>query len=116
MLGAAIAWVLYAGGVEQRERRDQSCEIAERKQRVDVKRLRDTYAYAVRIPVEERGTQLNQAILEQIPQVEMDARLDDAPSFCDEEGIGLPEPDSRVPERPASLREPDARRVRGPNW
>jgi hypothetical protein len=35
---------------------------------------------------------------------EAEARMDDAPPFCDDEGIGLPEPDPVVPPRPVKFR------------
>lgn len=93
------AW-LYARIVsEGRERRDQSCLQNERRHLDDVQQLRNTYEFLEHLPRSEWGTPLTRAIVRQLPQIERDARVDVAPKFCDEHGIGLPEPDPVVPKR-----------------
>lgn len=91
------------------ERRDQSCRISEAKQAKDVSQLERTYRYLLDLSPSEARSTLNQAILQGLPLVEKEARLDDAPPFCDEHDpdgkpIGLAEPDMKVPDRPAGLR------------
>jgi hypothetical protein len=89
---------------EGSERRDQSCRIAERKQRADVERLHRTYAYLLReLRAGRTDTPLNIEVLRGLGQAEAEAREDDAPPFCDEPGVGLPEPDPVVPDRPLVL-------------
>jgi len=85
-------------------RRDQACTISERKQLADVQQLRRTYAYLLSLSPRERRSRLNMAVLQQLPSVEQEARFDDAPKFCDQPHLGLPEPDSKIPKRPRALR------------
>jgi hypothetical protein len=70
-----------------------------------VRALRKTYLYLEQLKPAERRTTLNRFILHKLPSVEREARTDQAPGFCDEPGIGLPEPDPRIPQRPKGLRE-----------
>ena len=88
---------------ERIERTNQSCDITERKQADDVRKLRNTYDYLVGLTPRQRRTALNAAIIRQLPRTEEEARRDDAPAFCDEPGVGLPEPDPKLPRRPKSL-------------
>jgi hypothetical protein len=88
------------------DRRDQTCRLFERDHLADVERLRGTYKYLNGLaPVQFEDT-LNQAILRQLPDLESEARVDSAPDYCDEDGVGLPEPDPVVPKRPAGLSVP----------
>lgn len=89
---------------EAKERINESCTINERKQKVDVDQLARTYAYLEALAPDEKGSALNRAIVAQLPTTEAAAREDDAPSYCDKPGVGLPEPDDPIPPRPASLR------------
>jgi hypothetical protein len=91
---------------ENRERRDQACAISERKQASDILKLERTYAYLLRQPREafEEKNSLPSEVVRALPQSEEEARTDDAPPFCDEPGIGLREPDMKVPARPAKFR------------
>jgi hypothetical protein len=90
---------------ENRERRDQSCAISERKQATDIKKLRQTYAYLHRKRREGRlGEDLPREVIRALPRSEAEAHEDDAPPFCDEKGIGLPEPDPVIPSRPREFR------------
>ena len=84
---------------ESRERRDQMCNLFERDHLADVTRLKRTYAYLDRLPRREWGNPLTMAIVRQLPELEVEARQDAAPPFCDEPGIGLPEPDPELPAR-----------------
>ena len=98
---------------EGHERRDQTCLIFERDQLREVQQLRKTYEYLLGLTPAQRREPLNQAVLQQLPELEGQAREDDAPPYCDEPGveaerrgeppIGLPEPDARPPARPDGL-------------
>lgn len=88
---------------EGRERRDEDCSIRESKQADDVRALRRLYRYLLGLSPEDLGTDLNKAVLAGVPRAERDARTDDAPDYCDEPGIGEPEPDLKVPRRPKGL-------------
>jgi hypothetical protein len=89
---------------EAKERRDQGCVIFERNQAEDILRLQRTYDYLAGLSSEQMREPINRAILAQLSSLEDDAELDDAPQYCDEPGIGQPEPDLVVPERPLALR------------
>lgn len=98
---------------EGRERRDQSCRIDERKQRADVQKLVQTYDFLTKLTPEQlnearsgHGDLLNRAAVANLAQTEREALEDDAAPFCDEEGVGLPEPDTRIPARPDVLKTP----------
>lgn len=89
---------------EGEQRRDQSCGISEAKQHKDIRQLADTYRYLLALsPAEQRST-FNTFIRARLPLAEREAAEDDAPPFCDEDGVGLPEPDLKVPRRPRALR------------
>ena len=88
---------------ESRARRDQSCRISEETHKDDVDSLRRTYKYLLDLTPRQKQTTFNRALLANLPNVERKARQDPAPPFCDEPGIGLPEPDPVVPKRPKSL-------------
>lgn len=84
---------------ESLQRRDESCEITEREHKGDVESLRKTYAYIESLSEKETHQKLNQIIIANLPETEQNARTDVAPSYCDEPGIGLPEPDPVLPKR-----------------
>lgn len=84
---------------------DQSCALAEQKQKDDVHQLRETYGYLVRHRDSlDRG--LAKEIVRALPEAEHRAQQDDAPPYCDEPNVGLPEPDLPIPPRPTFLRAP----------
>lgn len=86
---------------ERVERIDQSCRSDEREHLVNVRNLKQTY----NILSDPKARQLiDPGLLELIvtislPQTEEDARTDQAPEFCDNPGVGLPEPDPKVPKK-----------------
>ncbi len=94
---------------EGRDRRSQTCTTFESEHLQEVRQLRATYAYLLALTAQERRSTLNRFVIRQLPERERDARTDaDAfgvtvPAYCDEPGIGLPEPDPVTPKRPASL-------------
>jgi hypothetical protein len=84
---------------------DQSCTLAEQKQKDDVRQLRDTYGYLARHRHSlDRG--LAKEVIRALPETERRAQQDDAPPYCDEPNVGLPEPDPVIPSRPTFLRVP----------
>lgn len=95
--------VQLANDREGVERRDQSCRLFEGQHLADVRRLRRTYRYLLSLSATEREMALNQFVLRSLPQTEREARLDRAPDYCDEPGVGRSEPDPVIPHRPAQL-------------
>lgn len=85
------------------QRRDQSCLIQEAKQRSDVAALKRTYDYLSGRTSYPQTQELRRIALAGLPRAFHEAELDDAPPFCDELGVGEPEPDPPLPERPAGL-------------
>lgn len=78
------------------ERRDQTCVLFEREQLAATFRVVRTYEYLDELPREDYGSNLTRAIVRGLPEQETDARLSQAPPFCDEKTengreIGLPE-------------------------
>lgn len=84
-------------------RRDQTCALQETKQKADVDALARTYDYLAGLSRAERRERLNVVILAQLPRTVREAQIDDAPPFCDQPGVGLPEPDPKLPRRPPGL-------------
>lgn len=82
---------------EGRDRRDQTCTIAERDYAFQVNQLRGTYRYLASLSKAESQSTLNQFVVRNLPQQERRLRLEHPPSFCDKPGIGLPEPNPVLP-------------------
>lgn len=102
MLAVGVSFLsVYLNQVETAERRDQSCRTDETKQENDVKQLRRTYEFIEDPPEELRD--LVPMAMAQVAEVEADAVEDDAADFCDEDGVGLDEPDPVLPLPPAVL-------------
>lgn len=85
---------------EANERRDQTCVIFETNQLEDIRQLRRTYDFLSRPPRSRLERQLQTLTLGFLPETERDARIDDAPPYCDAPNVGLPEPDLPMPVRP----------------
>lgn len=88
---------------ETSQRIDETCRISEAKQKNDSEALASTYAYLAGLRPREFGQPLNRAILAGLPRTIREATTDDAPPFCDQPGIGLPEPDPPRPCRAGML-------------
>lgn len=110
----AFAMLAYAGlgGYVLHEaavREDGQCRIFEKAELDAVQQLRQTYDFMVeRKPTAE----LYDLALSGLLQAERTAVSEDAPGYCDDEGVGLdetPEFEPAVPKRPALLdkRHPD---------
>jgi hypothetical protein len=95
---------------ETSERRNQTCKWFEGDHLEDVKDLKRTYArmpealafYTAAAPNSLRPF-LKSIIAADLARLEKEAMVDAAPEYCDESGIGLPEPDPVIPERPKDL-------------
>jgi hypothetical protein len=87
------------------ERRHQICLTDEKVQGDIVVRLNRTYGYVKELQPAEYTDTLNRFIILSLPDLEDDAETDAAPAFCDEPGVGLPEPDPEIPPRPEVVDE-----------
>lgn len=96
-LAVLVGFAFWSITGEGAERRDETCRIDEKAHLADVKRLERTYAYLGRLPRSEWGSNFTREIVLGMPALEEEARLDRAPAFCDEPGVGLPEPDPKLP-------------------
>lgn len=106
---AAVAQIEAEGA----DRRNQNCEILERQHAETVRSLKLTYDYLAGLTPAQRQEPLNKLLITQLPQTEKQARIDQAPAYCDEPGaaaeakgadpVGLPEPDPVIPKRPEVL-------------
>jgi hypothetical protein len=89
---------------EGAERRDQQCVVFERQQQQDVDALDRTYKYLSGLTARDLSQALNKAVLAQLPKTIRDAEEDDAPTYCHEKGVGLPEQRRPFPMPPPNLR------------
>lgn len=103
IISGFLVWSILAFQAESTDRRDQTCTLFEKAQRDAVSQLRQTYDYLVSLTPKERHEGFNPAILANLPNVERIARTTGAPEYCNEPGVGLPEPDPVVPVRPPGL-------------
>lgn len=92
------------GERERVERINQSCTISERKQRKDVEELRRIYTFLTKPDPTRLERQLRPLIIANLSVLEAEALEDDAPEYCDAEGVGEAEPDPELPPRPVRLR------------
>lgn len=106
---AAIAIAVYSLGVSL-DAQSQNCTLFESAHAADVKRLGDTYDYISGLTVEDyERDPINLVVVRRsLPALEVEARTDTAPAFCDgkdllQRDLGLPEPDPAIPSRPAGL-------------
>lgn len=100
---ALAVWSVWANQSETKKRIDQTCSIQETKQKNDVQALEQTYRYLSQLSGKELAQPLNKAVLANLPGVIREAETDDAPKFCDDPGVGLPEPDPVLPKRPPNI-------------
>lgn len=88
---------LIAFEKESKQRRDQSCDITEKAQLKAVTDLRNTYKYIESLRPKEVRSTLNQFIIASMSKTYSDAATTVAPKYCDQPGIGLPEPNPVLP-------------------
>jgi hypothetical protein len=100
---ALAVWSVWAGQSETKNRIDQLCTVQETKQKSDVDALAQTYRYLAGLSGDELSQSLNKAVLAGLPRVIREAETDDAPRYCDDPGVGLPEPDPKLPKRPKNI-------------
>lgn len=98
------------------ERRSANCLVFEGDHLQEVQQLRQTYRFLTRTAEgrpkpRSRWTELEKVVFKtSLPKLELDARSDSdlhgaqVPRYCDQPGLGLPEPDPAVPKRPPELR------------
>lgn len=91
---------------EGNERRDQTCRLFEKQAADAVRQLVQTYKFLKRPAPGLRG--LVPLVLTGLARTEAEAHVP-APAYCDAPRVGLPEPNPRIPPRPASLTRPTAR-------
>lgn len=96
-------------GGEGRERRSAICRIMEGTHETAVADLNRTYAFLESLPREDYGTPLTVAVINGLPAKEAAVRGERltsdgrtirgevVPLFCNDEGIGLPEPNPEIP-------------------
>lgn len=99
-----VAWLEHEGDV----REDGQCRIFEGDQKDENDELKDTYNFLYRAQQkpELRDTLLYDFALARLPVIKAKAEEDQAPGYCDEDGVGLPEPDPVLPEPPKGLKLP----------
>jgi hypothetical protein len=83
---------------DRNARRNDTCVTAERQEATSVKAVIRTYAFLRTLPRSERGTAITRAIVRNLPMTYANAKADRAPKYCDEPGVGLPEPGPRLPQ------------------
>lgn len=101
-----VARVLSQVSKEGHQRRDQTCLLFESQHLKDVRQLAATYRYLEGLSPRERTQGINPTVIAMLPQTEADARASAAPVYCDAPGVGLPEPNPRIPARPPGLFPP----------
>jgi hypothetical protein len=103
VLFALVMNVINEAEMERAERTDAACAINEGKQADDIRSLKLTYEYVLSLTARQRREPINALIIRELPRVRQDATTDDAAPFCDEPGVGLKEPDPKVPPIPKGL-------------
>jgi hypothetical protein len=93
-------------------RRSQTCETFEGAYSEQIRRLENTYVFLLLPGIRQRSPDLFDFALRELPTLEQGAKSDDdpfgprVPAYCDDPNVGLPEPDPKVPRRPAGLQVP----------
>jgi len=112
-IGVSTAgWLQLGSNIkrEGRERRSETCRTFEGQHLQEVQQLSKTYDYLAGLTRRQLRDPINRAVLKNLPELEQNARSDQdqhgvfVPLYCDAPGVGLPEPDPKVPDRPAVLR------------
>lgn len=93
-----LAWQAFSLRHEIRDRRDQTCHSLERQHRDDVNLLWAQYRF-LNDPPQPVGRFAVTQVLVLTRQLDNLARHDPAPDYCDEPGMGEPEPDPPLPQR-----------------
>lgn len=97
----AVLLAGYTVIVQQSQRdaaRDQICLSFERQERSAVNQVQRQYDFLHKLPKSEHGSFLVKAIVSGLPALYEDAVSSEAPHFCLEEGMGLP--NNAVPDLP----------------
>lgn len=95
---------------EIKTRRSQTCTTFETAHLEEVRKLESTYKFLLQVKPAEKRTTLYRFVVASLPELERNAQKDYdqygvvVPAYCDKPGIGLPEPDPKIPSRPAQLK------------
>ena len=81
------------------KRRDESCRYFELQESVSTRRVLSTYDYLDHLPKSEWGSPLTQTIIQSLPDTYADAIANRAPDYCNDPGVGLKEPGSKLPKK-----------------
>lgn len=108
-LGVSVGLVFWAVH-EGTDRRDEACRGLELNHKQEVIELDRTYKFYADPPPGFEGLLKNPLVAKSLREAERAAKDDQdrygvyVPSYCDDPGVGLKEPDPVVPARPPSLR------------
>lgn len=112
MITLVVLFTLVNINNESANRRDQNCKIFEGQERDARRGLALTYRYLSSLRPDQivgpTADPINKLLLAQLPETELTARSTVAPAYCNEPGVGLPEPGVPFPSRPAGLPGPPA--------
>jgi hypothetical protein len=104
-------WSTVSGQQQLHEQRketaariNETCRISETKQRSDVEALAQTYKYLGGLSGRQLAEPLNKAVLANLPSTIREAQTDDAPSYCQRPGVGLPGSPPRLPVKPPNVK------------
>lgn len=104
ILALGLTVVVWAQRREGIERRNETCTLFERQEKVAVDKLRRSYDLLAKRP---ELLKLFGVTGQQLGDMETETRAAVAPAYCDADGVGLPEPrggDPAIPARPPALR------------
>lgn len=98
-----VVLILFGLAAAQATATSQFCGLAEGVQLEHVHTLERTYDYLGKLEREDLTLTINRVVLANLAEQEREAHRDTAPGICDHFGLGLPEPDHAVPERPDTV-------------
>lgn len=94
-LASSLLWSSLTS--ESKDRRNQNCLVFEGSHKADVDNLKQTFKFLDRTRPDEWDNTIIKFVARNVPKQYEEAKIDAAPEYCDEEGIGLPEPDPEIP-------------------
>lgn len=110
VLFAKIDTEQKARAAANQARRSDNCRVFEGQHLQEVRQLRDTYRFLKGKPRPYQKGSIEDFAFKQLPRAEAESKSDsdllgaEVPKYCDEPGVGRPEPDPDVPKRPKALR------------
>jgi hypothetical protein len=94
----SLGLIIKGATNEAGDRKEQNCQLFESDNLQDVRALKATYDYIEALNPDEIQSTINQFIIVSVPDAQIEAATDQAPDYCDDPGVALPEPDPKVPE------------------